>query len=166
MKLEWDLHELVEFGERLCDINRYEQTMENATRELAKAFHMVLKSKTPVVTGKLKNGWDNSKNLSFTVQKVKDGYMVELVNEVEYAQYVNHGHYSHNQYNKGGEPYLVRNRVKVPTRSQFDTLNVNESRYVFGHFFVENSIAEVEEKLDKIISKELQKWLEWCVSGK
>ena len=27
-------------------------------------------------------------------------------------------------------------------------------------------IAATEEQINQIISKELQKWLEWCVSGK
>ena len=160
MKITWDLHELVEFGERVGNYKNYEKTLETATQELAKAFHKVLKSKTPVVTGELKNGWDNSKNLSFTVKKEKNGYLVELVNEVEYAPYVNNGHYSYNQFNKGGKPYVVRNRT-VPY-----TQGTNKPTFVFGRFFVENSIAEIEEQLDKIISKELQKWLEWCVSGK
>ena len=160
MKIKWDLHELVEFGERIGTYKNYEKALENATREVAKAFHKVLKSKTPVVTGKLKSGWDDGKNLSFTVQKVKNGYMVELVNEVEYAPYVNNGHYSYNQFNKGGKPYVVRNRT-VPY-----TQGTKKETFVFGRFFVENSIAEIEEQLDKLISKELQKWLEWCVSGK
>jgi hypothetical protein len=164
MKIVWDFHELVEFGERLNDYPKFESYLKSATQEIAKALHKALVTRTPVVTGKLKQGWNSGENLAFTVQKVKDGYLVELTNNVEYASHVNYGHPSHNQFNKGGQPYVVRNRVKVPVADPRQ--NPKSQYWVFGRFFLENSVVEVDEQLEQIVSKELQKWLEWCVSGK
>lgn len=164
MKIEWDFDNLFAFGNRLSDFHNYETAIMTATQEIAKALHKALLTRTPVVTGKLMQGWNSADNLSFKVQKVKRGYMVELINNVEYASSVNYGHPSHNQFNKGGKPYVVRNRIKVPVADKRQ--NPVSQYWVFGRFFLENSIVEVEDQLNAIIAKELQKWLEWCVNGK
>lgn len=168
MRLRWDFHELYDFGERIGNIAEFERVCEEATRELAKVFQDMLIKETPLVTGQLAAGWGGAKNCSYTVKRLKNGFKVELVNEVPYAKYVNDGHYSYNQYNVGGEPYVVHNRIKVPTRSEHDTLSVDASRYVFGHFFVEKSIAKLEggRQLNKVLYEELEKWFRGCVNGK
>lgn len=160
MKIKWDFDNLFEFGNRLSNYENYENTLKSATQEIAKALHKALLTHTPVVTEELKKGWNTTENLSFTVRKVKRGYMVELTNNVEYARSVNYGHYSYNQFNKGGTPYVVNNRT-VPYYA-----GNKDKTFVFGRFFVEKSIVAVEPLVKQIVQRELQKWLEWCVNGK
>lgn len=168
MKLKWDFHELYDFGKRVGNVSKFEDTCEKLTQELAKVLHSMLINDTPVKTGKLRAGWTDGENYKYTVKKVSNGFEVELKNEVPYALSVNDGHYSFNQFNVGGTPYDVKNRVKVRKRSKYDTLDINESKYVFGHFFVEASIAKLENSktLEKVLYKELEKWFRWCVDGK
>lgn len=167
MKLKWDFHELYDFGKRISNVSKFEKACKDATRELAKVFHQMLISNTPLLTGKLKSGWDG-KNLQYKVKQTKDGFEVEFINDVPYAWYVNYGHYSYNQFNVGGEPWVVHNRIKVPKRSKYDDLDIRENNYVFGHFFVEKSIVQLENssELNKVLQIELEKWFRWCVNGK
>ena len=143
MKIKWDLHELVEFSERLNDYHEFETYIMTATQEIARVYHQALITRTPVKTGNLRKMWSAGDNLLFTVEKVEGGYQVTLENEAEnekgykYGQVVNDGHF-----------------------------NPSAGYWTRGRFFIENSIAYTEEQVKQIISKELQKWLEWCVDGK
>ena len=159
MKLDWDFSEWFEFGDRLATIAKFEEACKEATQQLAKELHEMLKTGTPVKTGKLVAGWDNAQNYSYEIKETKNGYFVELINDVEYALYVNDGHYSYNQY---GGPYEVKNRTVPYTQGNSDPT------FVFGHFFVEKSIVLLENSttLNVVIEKELDKWFRWCVDGK
>lgn len=157
MKLEYDFKAIYEFGKKLRNYEQFEQTVMEATQELAKILHRILKQKTPVETGELKAGWDGE-NLKYKVEKVNGGYEVTLTNKVEYAWWVNYGHMSYNQF---GGPYEVKNRVKVPNPKQWQ--KDASSYFVYGHFFVERSVLAMEQKnLEKTLYKELEKWFEWC----
>jgi hypothetical protein len=142
MKIVWDFHELVEFGERLNDYHEFETNIMTATQEIARVYHQALITRTPVLTGNLRKMWSAGDNLLFKVEKTDSGYQVTLENQAKnesgykYGQVVNDGHYT------------------------------RKGSWVQGRFFIENSIAHTEEQIERIISKELQKWLEWCVSGK
>ena len=157
MKIKYDFQELWDFAKKLRDYNKFEQTVIEATQELAKIFHRMLKNNTPVDTGKLKAGWDGE-NLQYKVEKVNGGYEVTFTNKVEYAWWVNYGHKSYNQF---GGPYVVKNRVKVPNPKQWQK-DASE-HFVYGHFFVEQSVLDMEHaNLEKTLYKELEKWFEWC----
>lgn len=157
MKVIWDFDNLFAFGERLSEYENFETAIMTATQEIAKALHRALLTRTPVVTGNLRAGWSRGENLAFRVTRVERGYVVELSNDVDYANWVNYGHHSYNQY---GGAYEVKNR----TVSYYQG---NKGKtYVYGHFFLEKSILDVEGQVERIIQKELQKWLEWCVNGK
>lgn len=162
MKLNWDFHELYDFANRIGNVPKFEDTCKKLVQELAKVLHDMLYYETPVKTGNLCSGWDTAENYTYTVKKVKRGYEVELKNEVPYALSVNDGHYSYNQYNVGGSPYVVKNRTVPYTQGN------GASTFVFGHFFVEKSILKLEnsDQLEKILYKELEKWFRWCVNGK
>ncbi len=162
MKIEWDLSELTEFVERVSDVSIFEQHMTNATRELAYILRDMVKKHTPVKTGKLKSGWDGSGNTNYKVIQTKTGFKVELVNEVDYARYVNYGHRSHNQFNKGGKPYTVTRR-SVPLDGRWG--QTATEYYVYGHFFVEKGVLDSEQKLDHVINKHLKRWWKECLSG-
>lgn len=164
MKLEWDFKEVFDFADRLGNLERFDAFMEEAVREIGDALRKLLKANTPVVTGKLQHGWDNDAT-AFSVEKAKNGFIVTLTNDVEYAYYVNYGHYSYNQFNKGGEPYVVKNRVKVPVPHSLQI--TTSEKFVYGHFFVEDTMIKFENsaELNRLILEHLDKWFGWCVNG-
>lgn len=159
MKLEWDLSELEDFAERLENTAKFKVVCKKLTQELAKILQEMLFNTTPVKTGQLAAGWGGAENYAYKVVELKTCYKVTLYNRVPYAKYVNDGHYSYNQY---GGAYEVKHRTVPYTQGN------NDSTYVFGHFFVEKSILKVENsaELEKVLSKELEKWFAWCVNGK
>jgi hypothetical protein len=163
MKIKWDITEWMDFGERLASVAKFEEQMEKATQEIAKKLHTMLIRNTPVDTGTLSAFWQTGENYAYTVQQLKSGFKVTLTNTATYALSVNDGHYSHNQYNKGGTPYVVKNRT--PKLYSVDGAMTDET-FVFGHFFVEKSIVETEDKLEKIIRPMLEAWWRWCCGGK
>ena len=155
MKLEFDLHELIQFGERL---QQQDMGLKRATKELAELLRETMKIRTPFRTGELRAGWDQNRGIR--VKEVAGGYEVELVNPVEYAAWVNDGHRVRN---REDGPYLrVKNRVKVPSpaRRQADA----SDEYVFGHFFVESSILTLQNNgfVEDVIMKNLERWMRWC----
>lgn len=159
MKLEWDFSELDGFVKRINDVDKYESMCRKLTQELAKVLHEMLFETTPVKTGQLAAGWGGAENYGYRITALSTGYKVELLNRVPYAKAVNDGHHSYNQY---GGPYEVKNRTVPYTQGK------NDPTFVFGHFFVEKSILKVENsnELEKVLSKELEKWFAWCVNGK
>lgn len=166
MKLEFDFSELETFGSEL--LFRLKRAERDALYEIAEKLYVALKQFTPVKSGKLRSGWRSG---NFQIQLAKDGYFVELVNDVKYASDVNYGHYSHNQF---GGPYLVNNRAEGYESDQpalykkydsgYDSPS-DPSRFVFGRFFVENSIMSLEQNkaIEKIVHKCLEAWWEDCI---
>lgn len=152
MKVTFDFSELDKFAENLKDYHRFETTLMTATQNIARVLHKYLLQQTPVDTGNLRKMWSAGGNLSFTVERVERGYEVVLINEAEYAIAVNDGHYSYNQFNKGGKPYVVKNRT-VPYKQ-----GGKAKTFVFGRFFVEDSIDLTYPKVEELIMKELRKW--------
>ena len=111
-----------------------------------------MKALTPVDGYDLINGWDGNK---FAVTSVNGGYEVLIVNKTPYALAVNDGHTAHNQY---GGPYPIKRRIKV--RSPHQWQQGDATWYVFGHFFVERGIVQLENtgEIEQIIMRELRKW--------
>lgn len=152
MRATWDFSELYKFADELKDKKKFDKYAKRAVREVAKELVDAIKGYTPIgETGKLIKGWDKRK---IRVINTGDGYEVLLVNDVEYATYVNDGHYSYNQFNKGGDPYIVRNRT-VPYY-----MGNSASTFVYGRFFVEKGIAQYSNygDLEKTITTNLEKW--------
>lgn len=152
--LEFDFSELVNFGNNL--VNTYDEVAKEITQKVAKALHARLKEQTPKRTGELRSGWDKSGNLAFRVQSESNGFFVELRNETKYADWVNYGHHSYNQF---GGPYIVKNR----TVQYYD--GKNEATFVYGVFFVEKSILELEESkaVKKLAERCLDTWFKGCI---
>ena len=165
INLVWDFDELYEFGDNIGRVDAFEDYIRTATQTLAKAFHYLLLNNTPVVTGNLRKGWGGD-NLKFEVIKLKTGFVVRFKNNARndkgypYAFDVNYGHMVKNV--KGGDYLEVKNRKKV--KSPYVWQENTSNMYVYGHFFVERSIVNMENtnKLESIIYHELEKWWEWC----
>ena len=111
MKLEWDFTELFDFGDRLTETAKFQDACKKFTKVLAKALHEMLINQTPVKTGELVSGWYDGGNYAYQVVDLGRCYEVTLHNKVKYASAVNDGHYSYNQFNKGGQPYVVKHRT-------------------------------------------------------
>lgn len=142
MKLEWDFHELTDFGKRLNDLSKFEIAAQQIAKEIAKALQDALFRNTPVLTGNLRASWGGEENCSFVAKKFSYGYKVTLYNRAvslrpqkkyknfQYGLSVNDGH-------------------KTPSGG-----------WVVGRFFVENSILQTANsmQLEQLIMKHLQKW--------
>lgn len=153
MKLEWDFSELTKFANNLTQMSKFEREMKFATKELASALLKRIKALTPIGdTYQLVNGWNGN---NFAVKQVNDGFEVLLVNKDEKALWVNDGHKAYNQY---GGPYPIKRRIKVTSPHQWQ--KGSPTYYVFGHFFVERGILQLENtsEVEQIIMKKLQKW--------
>lgn len=160
MRLDWDFSELETFAQRLENTAVFDKYCEQITKQIAEELHKRLKANTPKRTGQLVKGWGNT---AFVVTRTSAGFQIELTNNVAYALSVNDGHYSYNQFNKGGVPYVVKHRTVPYTQGRSD------ATFVYGRFFVERSIVELEENnslLREIIFTQLKSWFRWCASGK
>lgn len=152
MKIEWDFSELIEFADKLDGVD-LENTFKKITKELSKALLSRMKSFTPVGdTYTLINGWNGN---HFVVHEVTNGYEVLIVNQDKKALWVNDGHRAFNQH---GGPYPIKKRIQV--RSPHQWQQGDATYYVFGHFFVERGILQLQNtsEIEQIIMKELQKW--------
>ena len=97
---------------------------EIAARLLAKVI-----KRTPVKTGTLRRGWSgNVQNMK--VKKTGDLYTIEVINPVEYAEYVEYGH-----------------RTK------------DHKGWVSGKFFLTISEEEIRQSADGILEKKIAKML-------
>lgn len=166
MKLEWDLHELTDFGADLKGFgSAFNPHIKQALQEIARALLKAIKSFTPVGdTYQLMSGWDGN---DFAIKPVTNGYEVLLVNTDEKALWVNDGHKARNQY---GGPYPIHEEVSIgPFGKLQGRIRVtkphqwqqgDKTYYVFGHFFVERGILQLSntQQIEQIIMKKLQKW--------
>lgn len=152
---DFDFSELIAFGDNL--VSEFDPAMREAAKKIATEVYKRLKQRTPRRTGKLARGWDTAGNLAFRVTTTARGqYMVELTNDVEYATSVNYGHHSYNQF---GGPYVVKRRT-VPYYS-----GGSGATFVYGHFFVEKAILELEEgkAIKQIMNRCLETWFKGCI---
>jgi hypothetical protein len=159
MKIEYDFREFHKFADNLRDTSRLTQPMSVATKEIAKELLLRMKKFTPRDTGRLIAGWEGN---AFAVTKKANGFEVLIVNKDPKATWVNDGHRAFNQY---GGPYIIKHRVKVPSPYQWQT--GDSAYYVYGHFFVERGIVELNntDEVERLLMKELQKWWRGCLNG-
>lgn len=125
----WGRFDFREF-ERLK--RNYEQLAQNIDTflrefllEMAMRAERKIKKRTPVDTGLLRRSWEVGE-----VIKQGDKYLVEIINPVEYASYVEYGH-------------RTRDRRK----------------WVDGRFMMTISMQEIERELPRYLERRLLKWL-------
>lgn len=137
LRLEWDFHELTEFGSRLNDASKLDVHAQQMAKELARVLQGALFINTPVLTGNLCASWGGKENYSYIVQRVGKGYRVTLKNNgandrgFRYGLAVNDGH-------------------RTPSGSG----------WVMGRFFVEASVLQTANSMqvEQSIMRQLQKW--------
>jgi hypothetical protein len=147
-----DYNELKKFKEQIeqiSDPTEVDLFLTSCAKELGARLLAKVIKRTPVgqypkgsgkVGGTLRRGWTGGKNAngsayanSLPVNKVGNDYVIEIINPVEYASYVEFGHRTRNH--KG---------------------------WVEGHFMLTISEDEIRKSAPKILEKKLKKYLEGC----
>lgn len=141
---------------RLSNMSAFEAEIKEAVKEITDALRKALIQHTPVLTGKLRDGWKSA----YVIKRTDDGFLVELINAVDYARAVNYGHWVYNQL---GGPYLVKKRaVQIDGR-----WGQSENPYrVNGSFFVEKGALQTENQVETILTAHLEQYWRWCFNGK
>ena len=161
MKLKWDIKEWVDFGNRLGDVDKFDDRMKDAVREISKKLHTMLIRNTPVDFGTLQAFWRTDENYAYTVEQTSNGFMVTLYNRAQYATWVNDGHRQRpGRFIPG---YWEGNHFRYDPTA--DGGMVLKRSWVQGRFFVEKSIVETESTMEKYIETQLNNWWKWCVNG-
>lgn len=147
-----DYSELQKLKEQIMlfgDPTQMDQFMTSCAKELAARLLAKVIKRTPVgqyhegsgkTGGTLRRGWTAGKSSNATayanslqVNKVGNDYVIEIINPVEYASYVEFGHRTRNH--KG---------------------------WVEGHFMLTISEDEIRRSAPNILEKKLEKYLKGC----
>lgn len=133
--------QLVDFSEKLKKLNdnQREELIIASIKEIASRVLTKVIKRTPVgvysnkTGGTLRRGWSTSKALN--VSKKGNNYVIDIINPVEYASYVEYGH---------------RTR--------------NHTGWVEGRFMLTISTQEVENMTPKILERRLKAMLKDVIS--
>lgn len=136
-----DYSQLVDFSEKLKKLNdnQREELIIASIKEIASRVLTKVIKRTPVgvysnkTGGTLRRGWSTSKALN--VSKKGNNYVIDIINPVEYASYVEYGH---------------RTR--------------NHTGWVEGRFMLTISTQEVENMTPKILERRLKAMLKDVIS--
>ena len=137
-----ELEKLKERIEQFCDQSQVDEFLKSCAKELAARLLAKVIKRTPSLTGTLRRGWTAGQNSNATayanslnVSKVGTDYVIEIINPVEYASYVEFGH---------------RTR--------------NHMGWVEGKFMLTISEDEIRNSAPKILEKKLNNYLKGCFS--
>lgn len=150
VKLDYkELEKLKGQIEQFGESKMVDQFLESCAKELAARLLAKVIKRTPVgqyevgsgkVGGTLRRGWTGQKTAnatayanSLTVNKVGGDYVINIINPVEYASYVEFGHRTRNH--KG---------------------------WVEGHFMLTISEDEIRRSAPNILEKKVKNYLERC----
>lgn len=122
---------LEELQKNIQKLQNPDDFVESCAKELAQRLYRELIQNTPYITHKLQRGWTIG-----SVQKCTGGYMVEIVNPVEYASYVEYGHRT-----------------------------ANHKGWVKGLFFVENALGNVKKMSKPLLEKRMNDYLKRMMRG-
>ena len=122
---KFDMKGLKDFQKQLQKLQDPDKFVESCAKELASVLWSALVHNTPVDNGTLRRGW-----IVGEIQKNGDTYVIEIVNPVEYASYVEYGHRT-----------------------------ANHKGWVPGQFFMQKSVQEIEKITPKILENEIKKYL-------
>lgn len=129
---DFEFRELKQFQQKLAQMDQaFPGFIEECIRELAARLLAKTIARTPVDTGELRQGWTIG-----TIQKVGSNYLVEIINPVEYAKYVEFGH---------------RTR--------------NHEGWVEGRFMLTISQEELEREMPAILDRKLQQFMDRFLGG-
>lgn len=130
---DFDIKGLKGFQDELNKLQDPNKFVESCAKELAQRLYRELIQNTPYITHTLQRGWSIG-----SVQKCNGGYMVEIMNPVEYVSYVNYGH---------------------------RTVKKDGHGWFRGLFFVEKAVGNVEKMSKPLLEKRLNKYLGKLMKG-
>lgn len=127
---KWGKFDFKQFEKLKRNFEQLEKNLDDFMRqfllEMALRAERRIKKRTPVDTGELRRGWEVGE-----VQKVGDKYIVEIINPVEYASFVEYGHRT----------------------------GPDRRKWVEGRFMMTISMQEIERELPRYLERRLLKWL-------
>jgi len=122
----FDFRDMKKLQKQLKRMQReYPGFLEACIRELAARLLAKTVARTPVDTGELRRRWTIG-----AIQRIPNGYQVEVINPVEYSMYVEYGH---------------RTR--------------DHNGWVEGRFMLTISEREIQEEMPAFLERKLQKWI-------
>jgi len=147
----FDVRGLKEFQKQLEKLQDPDAFVESCAKELAARLLAMVIKRTPVGqypkgTGKkggtLRRGWTGSKGQSsakgyaeaLTIHKNGDTYVIEIINPVEYASYVEYGHRT-----------------------------ANHKGWVKGQFMMTISEQELQKIAPRVLENKIKKYLGGCM---
>lgn len=132
-----ELARKIELAQRDIDLFIEKTAKELASRLLAEVTNITPVGDYPKqkkLGGNLRRGWSNDNNDNFRVIRDGDKYIIRLINNVEYASYVNSGH---------------RTKIKKDgTRG-----------WVEGQFFIKLAEEEITSITPALLEQRLEIWL-------
>lgn len=147
---KFNFRELKDFEQKLKSMKDPDAFVESCAKELAARLLAKVIKRTPVGDypkssgkkgGTLRRGWTGEKRASasayadsLTVHHFGDTYVIEIVNPVEYASYVEYGHRT-----------------------------VNHKGWVPGVFMMTISEQELQEIAPKVLERKVKKYMEGLV---
>ena len=144
---KFDCKDLKDFQQQLAKLQNPDDFVESCAKELAARLLRMVVKRTPVGEypkssgkkgGTLRRGWTGSKSQvsasgyadSLTVHHFGDTYVIEIINSVEYASYVEYGHRT-----------------------------ANHNGWVKGRFMMTISEQELEKIAPKVLENKIKKYL-------
>lgn len=151
--LEFDYRELKEFQKEIKALmEEGDKFLHQAITNIAQRAIARIKKRTPVDTGTLRNAWRIS-----SIQKLADQYIAIIVNETEYAEYVEYGHRVRGKRKR--KTKIQRGKKKKYKIKKTAWKSKVEKGFVKGRFMMTISMWEIEKEMDKIVQREFEKWL-------
>lgn len=145
-----DIQGLKRFQKELKKLQDPDVFLQSCAKELAARLLAKVVKRTPVGDypkesgmkgGTLRRGWTGQKRSSasqyadsLAIQHVGDNYVIDIVNPVEYASYVEYGHRT-----------------------------ANHKRWVKGQFMMTISEQELEQISPKVLEQKIKKYFEECM---
>ncbi len=161
----FDYRQVKQFRDNLEQLDREkDEFLQSCTKELAARLLALVIRRTPKDTGTLKRGWttqragsgaeglksNSGRQFAETVKvhHFGDTYVVEIINPVEYASYVEYGH------RQQPGRYVPALGVRL------------KKGWVKGKWMMTVSEKEIQAAAPQILEKKLEKWLRGCLNGK
>ena len=137
-KIELDVHELLEFRDRLLEDTNREYMLTELAEKMMTLVREVAKENTPVDTGNLRKSWSTD-NLLLTVERKGNVYTVSIENKAYnarsnggfYASFVEEGYHS------------------------------RSGRWIPGHWMMRTGEVEAERKAQAMFDAIVQDWWRW-----
>lgn len=161
----FDYRQVKQFRDNLEQLDREkDEFLQSCAKELAARLLTLVIRRTPKDTGTLKRGWTTQRAGSgaeglksnsgrqfaetIKVHHFGDTYVVEIINPVEYASYVEYGH------RQQPGRYVPALGVRL------------KKGWVKGKWMMTVSEKEIQAAAPRILEKKLEKWLRGCLNGK